>query len=146
MLFYVFIVRRADDLGAHGKSAFIVVSVMLIPVLGFTLWNQAQSKGRLEDLDFGLYQGLGASIGASVDMANDPTLLYSLSGSEEAVLEFCKQPENHKGWRLASETPRGLVFRGGASQMRLHVSNGKVAFLLFRTGEAKPDKTLEPGT
>ncbi len=144
LLYYIFVVRKAADLGAGGISALVVVSAVLIPVLGLALWSQSQSFSRLEDLGFEIHEGLDSSVGVATGTGAEPTWLYSLSTSGSAVLDFYRRPVNHKGWTLTSDTSESLVFERGESKMRLQIRNGNAAFLLFDSEQAEPNKPLEP--
>ena len=137
LLCYFFIYRRAKDLGAGGKSALIIITFILVPVIGFVLWGQKQSFQRLEELGFEAYQGLGHSFGVATGAGDSSTWLYSLSSSEDALLDFYRNPAKHKGWKLIAEESGGLTFERGNSKMLIRVSDGNVAFLLFDSQKEK---------
>ncbi len=88
LLCYFFIYQGAKDLGEGSKSALVIVTLLLVPVIGFVLWGQKQSLQRLEELGFEAYQGLGHSVGVATGAGDSPTWLYSLSSSEDAFLGF----------------------------------------------------------
>lgn len=138
LLYYLFVIRKAPDLGAGGKSALVVLTALLIPLIGFALWNQNESHARLEKLGFPVYSGFESAVGVATGAGPEPTWLYALRTSPSAVLNFYRRPENHSGWALVSETSSSLEFKRETRKMRLEVSNGNAAFLLFDSGEAKP--------
>lgn len=133
LLFYIFGVRRAADLGAGGISGLVIVAALIIPVLGLALWSQSQSFSRLEELGFEIYEGLDSSVGVASGTGAEPAWVYSLSTPGSDVLDFYRRPENHRGWKLTADTPMSLVFEQGVSKMSLKISNGTAAFLMFRS-------------
>lgn len=143
LLYYVFVVRQATDLGAGGRSALVIVLALLIPIIGLALWNQSQSYDRLEQAGFALFPGLGNSVGVAAGNTSNTTWLYSLKAPENNVREFYRQAENHPGWKLTSESADSLVFTNGESTMHLQLGNGNAAFILFSVGETRPEVTNE---
>lgn len=142
LLYYIFVIREAWDLGAGGKSAIVVLTALLIPLLGLALWNQNESYTRLEELGFAVYQGFENNVGVASGSDPEPTWLYSLSTAPDAALDFYRRPENHSGWELTSETSESLVFERGVWKMRLQVSGGNAAFLLIGPEGAKPNQVM----
>lgn len=136
-LMYFFVVRRADDAGAGGRSAAVVLAGLLVPLITLVLWHQSQSTGRLEDLGVVLHPALGPSVGVATGAGDPATWLYESHEAPERVLEFYRQPSNHPGWRLESEANGMLLFHRGDQQLTLQVSAGKAAFMLQHG--ARPD-------
>lgn len=130
VLIYVFIIRREPDLGAGGKSALLTIAFLLIPIIGFTLWQQLGSKDRLEQIGFVRYSGLGSSVGVLVGTEEQATWLFTLNEPEITVLDFYKRTENHLGWNLISESSDTLVFEKSERQLTLHVGEGKAVFIV----------------
>ena len=143
LIYYIFFIRRASDLGAGGKSAFVIVVGIIIPILCMSLWSQAQSYNRLEELGFTVYEGLGNSVGMATGVGKSPTWLYSLKTSQERVLEFYRQPRNHKDWKLTSESTNSLEFMRGKLNMLIQANDNNVVFLLFDISEEKPNKLMD---
>ncbi len=136
LLFYVFQVRQASDLGAGGKAGFVVITALLLPVLGLALWHQGASSSRLEELGFSAYDGLESSVGIATGTGQEPTWLYTLSSSEQALLDFYRQPEHREGWRLTAETQHSLIFERQALKMMVNASEGQAVFQLIDNGVA----------
>ena len=145
VLFYVFFLRRAPEIGSGGKAGFVVVSFLLLPVLGIAVWHQHESYARLEEHGFSVHSGLESAIGIAVGSGSNPTWLYSLNRPVEEVLAFYRRPDNHRGWRLKLDAPERLVFKRGAATMRLEVSQDTVAFSLTDEMRGKADGPSDRG-
>lgn len=131
LLFYIFVIRGAADLGAGGKSAIVILGALLIPVLGISLWHQNEAPERLKELGFAFHEGLGSSVGVAAGTGPEPMWVYSLNSPPNSVIDFYRRPENHSGWRLTAESPNSLVFERQTLKMTLQVSDEIAAFLLF---------------
>ena len=139
ILFYVFIIRRQQDFLARGKAALLIIAFLIVPILGLTLWNQMLSKGRLAELGFVPYHGLGSSVGVLTGTGDQPMWLFTISETENAVLDFYKRTENRLGWDLVSENPAMLVFENSDSRLTLHVGDGTASFMLSHLDGETPN-------
>ena len=130
LLYYVFVVRNAMDLGDRGKASLFTTLFVILPVLVLVLWNQSESKDRLSEIGFTPYSGLISSVGVVSGGGENPMWMFSSEDDENVILRFYKHSENHAGWSLVSETQRSLTFERGKERITIHVGQGNVVFSL----------------
>ena len=130
LLYWVFIVRRASDLGAGGRAAIIVIGTVIVPALVLTLWLQNRSTSQLEALGLGVFHGLENSVGVATGTGEQPTWVYTLNATEADLLNFYRDPGNHVGWAVTASSDDRVELRRKSSILQIHASDGQAVFLL----------------
>jgi hypothetical protein len=128
LLYYVIFVRREEPIGPWGKSGLVILIFLIVPVLIIALWYQAEAERRLEEIGFTPYPGFISSSGVATGSGENPVWVFSLDGDVDAVLDFYKSAENHKGWALVSESESLLMFEREGEALSMFVGAGSVAF------------------
>lgn len=128
LLYYFIFIRREQRLGPWAKSGLFAILFIILPLLVMTLWYQAGAAQRLHQLGFTPYPGLISSSGTATGTGESPLWVFSFKGNSDALLQFYKDKNNHKGWTLVSETATGLSFKRGGKMLSVFVSEDNVVF------------------
>jgi len=132
LLYYIFIIKKAPDLGAGGRSGIVVFTFVLIPFLAIVLWSQSGSDDRLAELGITPYPGFVSSVGVATGTGTNPTWIYEVTEEEGTLLDFYKNPDNHQGWTIVSGSGMGIALERGAKKLTIQVNGDKVFFTLYR--------------
>ncbi|MCP5149774.1 MAG: hypothetical protein H6982_03405 [Chromatiales bacterium] len=126
LLFHVYVIRSAKDLGGLGKSGLVVLVGILIPAIVVVLLGQSRALARLAELGFEPYPGLEAASGVAVGWGDRPMWVFSVDDAA-AALEFYRQPANRTEWELVADAPSMLLFVRGRMKVAVAEADGRVS-------------------
>ena len=130
LLYYVFLVKRAPDLGARGVGWLITIVCILVPVILFAFWNQSASGDRLKEIGFNVHPALQPSFGIATGIGENPVWVFASDSDTDQIVQFYKSQQNYSGWQLVYEGKNMLVYESETQSLYIYISEDDVIFAL----------------
>ena len=103
---------------------------MIVPILVTVLYYQAGAKDRLSATGFTPHSSFESSIGVAAGTGDSPIWMFSTEFDKQAIIDFYKQEQNHKGWEVVSEDEKWLIFSKKDKNMRINITNKTALFMI----------------
>lgn len=132
VLYYIFIIKQANDLGAGGKSGLFSILFVLAPLILIALWSQSGSEERLSQIGFKPHPSFISSVGAATGSGDNPLWMFSTNADPNSIFQFYKLPENHGDWSMVSESADNLIFTKGEKRFSIFVAKDSVVFTMLQ--------------
>ena len=129
-LYYYLFIKRENDFFFLGKIGLFIIMLFIAPIIATTLYYQSVAKDKLKKNGFTPHSSFESSVGIAVGTGNNPIWMFSTEFEKQAIVDFYKQEQNHKGWELTSEDEKWLVFTKKNKIMRINISNNTALFMI----------------
>lgn len=130
LLYYMFIVKRYQDLALQGRASIFIQLFVITPVILIVLLNQSGAEYRLNKAGFNPHPEFCGTVGVAAGMGENPTWLFSIDSDIASTIQFYRDRKNRKGWTLSSENKNMLVFIKDDKKMSILINSENVAFSL----------------
>lgn len=129
-LYYYLFIKRESDFFYLGKSGLVIIMLIIVPILATILYYQAGAKDRLNAVGFTPHSSFDSSVGVATGTGDNPIWMFSTEFQKQAIIDFYKQEQNHKGWKVTSEDEKWLIFTKEDKNMRINISNNTVLLMI----------------
>ena len=124
LTFYIGFIRPPRVLAWLSKAAFLTWLFLLMPVLGYVLYQQSGAMDRLESQGITVHPAISESIGIANGVGDEPTWLFSVEGDLKEVMEFYRSEDSRPGWTMAGGSDTVIILEKGMSKMAIAVRKG----------------------
>ena len=129
-LYYYLFIKRESDFFYLGKIGLVIIMFVIVPILATVLYYQGGAKERLNTTGFTPHSSFESSIGVAAGTGDNPIWMFSTEFNKASLIDFYKQEQNHKGWKLTSEDEKWLIFSKKNQNMRINISNSTALFVI----------------
>jgi len=129
--FYVGFLQPRDRFDWRSQAAFLVLTFMLIPVVVFTLTQQAGAVGRLEAHGTTPHPAVRHVLGITAGQCPAPVWVFTSAVEDAARLDFYDDPATRPGWEISQRGATMLVLRQGDARLSVSAtSTGRIIYML----------------
>lgn len=112
------------------QAAFVCLIVLLIPVLSISLWLQATATLRLAETGITPHPKLGASIGITTGLGNEPIWMFRTTANEEEIAEFYRNRQHRQDWEIINDSPIFLILGKDRQRMTVGTHSGRQSIVV----------------
>lgn len=117
--YYFGIHRPLRVLAWLAQSTFVIATFMLIPILVYVLVMQSGAVERLEKTGVRPYPGITQSVGIANGKGDNPTWIFEVQASSDAIREFYRSSKNTGDWSFQGDDGIYLRFRRNDRVMKI---------------------------
>ncbi|MEN8304319.1 MAG: hypothetical protein ABFQ64_09630, partial [Campylobacterota bacterium] len=128
--YYYLFIKRESDFFFLGKSGLFIIMFFIAPIIATTLYYQHGAKDTLKKSGFTPHSSFESSVGVAVGTGDNPVWMFSTELDKQTIIDFYKQEQSHKGWKLKGEDEKWLTFTKNDKKMRINISNNTALFIM----------------
>ena len=135
--FYFGFLRPAKTGAWQHQAALIIDLFLLVPIIGFVLFQQSGAIKRLELEGFSAHPSILESVGLTNGAGTEPEWVFEAAESSEEILDYYRASQSRPEWTLTTDSEVILILRRGEQRMTIAASDRSgYTSLMFRLSNA----------